>query len=542
MLRMPTDAEWVASRVDDLPAKWGEDLVREWEARKGGDYYGANVALREATKPYLLKPLPLDASDVAICDAAARHAERCFDLGLVFGDRRQLRASMERVCLGQGIEAPTPKMRDDCAMARMTCPLWWRRRLRKSHGKAVEAAAIRLGRVSRKHDLYVSNEGLKARQQQNARNTETLEGTLARNELGQDFTLAELQAKSTANKRIRRCELMTRMSGFERYADEHGHSGQFITITCPSRFHRYRTLRDGKLVVHNPNHDPACTPDVGQQYLTKIWSYMRAEFSREGVKVYGLRVVEPQHDGTPHWHALLFCEPGHVATLESIIRKHALKDSPDERGAQEHRCDFKRIDKAKGTATGYIAKYIAKNIDGEHVGTDLEGRSAVESALRVEAWAARWGIRQFQQIGGPSVSVWRELRRLGKLDKTAPDCVKAACKAANKTNSTTDDESTTGADWDQYCEAQGGAFCGRKARIRLWREDPESLGRYGDVQPPRPVGIWTNEASQAMARVDRWEARSIRLKWEVLAGVTPARRERSVFAKVSDLCTLDLCQ
>lgn len=68
----------------------------------------------------------------------------------------------------------------------------------------------------------------------------------------------------------------------------------------------------------------------------------------------------------------------------AILRQYALADSGNERGAAQHRCDFKLIDKARGTAAGYIAKYVAKNIDGEHVGEDLERppQRRVPSVLR----------------------------------------------------------------------------------------------------------------------------------------------------------------
>ena len=514
MQRIPTDAEWTASRVATLPPRWAGKLLGQWHGKSGHDYYRANVELREATATLLAKPIPLHASDPTICEAAKHQAERCAARAEIFHSVSDLRAAMERICSGQNVAPPPAETRDHCAIARMTCPLWWRRKLRKLHGRQVEGAAIMLGLVNRFADLYVSNEGLCARQQQNQRNLASLEGTVARNEVGDEFTLAELAAKSTANKSVRRAELMTRISGFERIAIVAGHEGLFFTVTCPSRFHRHRTVNHGKAVAPNPKYDPNESPATAQQYLCKLWACIRAQLKRQGLGIYGIRIAEPQHDATPHWHFLLFCEPAHAQRVEDIVAKHALKDSPNEPGAQEHRSDFKRIDPTRGSATGYVVKYVSKNIDGANVGDDLEGRPATQTAKRVEAWASRWGIRQFQQIGGPPVGVWRELRRIKAIPGAAPDFMKQAHAAANKSKPSDQHEGRS-ASWERYCEAQGGVFCGRHARIKLTKQQPEKLGRYGEQQAPRPVGVWATKTTGA-CEARRIAIASSRHQWEIV--------------------------
>jgi hypothetical protein len=528
--RIPSDAEWTRGRVDTLPPRWAKRLLDRWEATQAADYFRANADLRETTESLLRVRIPLDASDALLCEAAAELVRRCLERATIFHTLADVRASMERICAAQGIEAPHPKVKDACAVARMTCSHWWRRKLRKHHGRTLESAAIRLGRVSKRGDLYVSNEGLRMRLQQNARNAAAMESTLARNELGQEFTLAELAEKGSSNKKIRRAELMTRIAGFERFAVSQGHAGTFMTITCPSRFHRFRTVNGGKLVIDNPNYDPDENPGTAQRYLAGVWSRIRAKLNRCGLGVYGFRIAEPQHDGTPHWHFLLFHEAARASELEQIVREHALKDSPTEPGAKEHRCDFKAIDWSKGSAAAYVAKYVSKNIDGANVGEDFNGKPATETAVRVEAWAARWNIRQFQQIGGPPVGVWRELRRIPAIPLGAPRFLREAHAAANKVNKKEGQEKTAVA-WDKYCEAQGGVFCGRDARIKLTKVAPEKLGRYGDDAAPTPVGVEASElelyavpwnpGTWAHRRV-HWVVPSVRHEWEIVRKTNPS--------------------
>lgn len=436
------------------------------------------------------------------------------------------------------------------AVQRLCDPKWWRRTLRKLHARTVEACAIAIGLVGRHAGPYASNESVKRCTAARMRTAAVLESVTAVNDLMQDSTLSKLAAKSVSNKAIRRVELLTRIAGFEQIAKGQGHIVCMITLTCPSRFHRM-VARGKSDAVPNPRYDGS-TPHDGQRYLSRAWAACRAAAARCGLPWYGFRIAEPQHDGTPHWHCLMFMPQGvdgldAGVVLDALVRQYFLDaDSRDEPGAKEHRVRFDWIDWKRGSAVGYVIKYVSKNIDGHGVGLDLLGNDAILSSQRVEAWASTWRIRQFQQIGGPPVGVWRELRRVhpDNIGQGMPDALRIAVEAVNRSKpqeqlelDLTGERPPTVAAlaWMQYAGAQGGVTCKRKnMRLRLLREDRgqwSKLGRYGEPLAPRLIGVdaagvqlfrnhihQMNPAAPAFSRPSFASVESERCAWVVVHG------------------------
>ena len=142
-----------------------------------------------------------------------------------------------------------------------------------------------------------------------------------------------------------------------------------ITITLPSKYHAKN--RKGLMVVPNPAYDSSLTPRIAAERLRNQWSFIRARVAKWGAAVWGMYLMEPDHDGTPHMHALVYCNAEHERAVRAIIRDSAcqMEGFWDVRilgGGHPHA----RFEK-------YVKKYSA-----------VTSRSAL-----ISIWGVVWGIR-----------------------------------------------------------------------------------------------------------------------------------------------------
>ncbi|MFM0364232.1 replication endonuclease [Paraburkholderia sediminicola] len=480
---------WRAQMLRKLPARWSRIIGRRIERMdiKSKAWLDGNTYLRENVAAYADCVFPLDASLSDIREAALRRALDAADLAERLGSMVAIIPALGELCRRWGVALPSAKTPGGI-VARCIDPSWWGRRLRATHGRKTEAMAIRLGLVSGKRDKYLSEENRRRGSAQQTRNGEAMARTLAVNEDGEIYTLAQLIEKSVSSPAIRRGELMLRMRGMEEVGKEYGCAVEFAVVTPSSRFHAVRGNGSA-----NENYDSS-TPRDAHAYLQNQWVKCRSWLHRRGVAFYGMRTVEAHKDGTPHWNLMVFLRnPKHVALWREALETYfLLPDNPLEPGALEHRCRFEEVTEAKGGATGYIAKYISKNVDGYGMTEDLAGDPIIESAQRVGLWAKLHGIRQFQPIaGGAPVTVWRELRRIdGAALAGAPDCLQRAWIAAQRMPHLKEGDAEKRADYAEFMRACGGPWIKRKERA-LWlhQTEQDGIGRYGEPLGMRAAGV-----------------------------------------------------
>ena len=294
------------------------------------------------------------------------------------------------------------------AVLKMQSEQWIEGRLLHLRAQYIEYAQIALDRVGNaRHQSPVISQisfgHWKQKQREAKQFIECM--SVMNDETGEAFDLAEVIKRTTANPENRRIEMMVRSRGFEELAQDLGYTALFITWTLPSKYHR-----------NSPKWNGASVKE-GHQALMSKWAIARAEIAKLDIHYFGFRVAEPHKDATSHAHYFLFCSPEHKDDIIEILRERAISEDRAELGNDiSPRFDVKEADPKKGGATAYIAKYVSKNINGNH----MPESEAEESAYRARAWSSTHRIRQFQQFGGEPVSLWRNLRR-ATPDQTAID-------------------------------------------------------------------------------------------------------------------------
>ncbi|SYL50458.1 bacteriophage replication protein A [Klebsiella pneumoniae] len=375
------------------------------------------------------------------------------------------------------------------SLARLLCADWWYRKLWQMRCEWREEQLRAVCLVNRKASPYVSYEAVIHKREQRRKSLEFFQSHELVNADGDTLDMEDVVNASSSNPAHRRNEMMACVKGLELIAEMRGDCAVFYTITCPSRFHA--TLNNGR-----PN--PKWTSETVRQssdYLVDTFAAFRKAMHKAGLRWYGVRVAEPHHDGTVHWHLLCFMRKKDRRTLTALLRKFAIREDRAELGKNTGpRFKSELINPRKGTPTSYIAKYISKNIDGRGLAKEISketGKSLRDSAEHVSAWASLHRVQQFRFFGIPGRQAYRELRLLAGQAARAQGDKKASAPVLENARL---DAVLAAADvgcFATYIMKQGGVLVPRKNHlIRTAYELNDEPGNYGD-HGIRIYGIWS---------------------------------------------------
>lgn len=375
------------------------------------------------------------------------------------------------------------------SLARMRCADWWFRKMWQIRCEWREEQLRAVCLVSKKASPYVSYEAVVHKREQRRKALEFFRSHELVNEAGDTLDMEDVVNSSNSNPAHRRNEMMACLKGLELIAEMRGDCAVFYTITTPSRFHS--TLNNGR-----PN--PKWTHETVRQssdYLVDMFAAFRKAMHKSGLRWYGMRVAEPHHDGTVHWHLLCFMRKKDRSKITALLRKFAIREDRAELGNNTGpRFKSELINPRKGTPTSYIAKYISKNIDGRGLSKEVSketGKSLRDSAEHVNAWASLHRVQQFRFFGIPGRQAYRELRLLASQAARTNSDMKAGAQVLEDSRLDAVLAAADAGCFATYITKQGGVLVPRKHHlIRTAYELNDEPGTYGD-HGIRIYGIWS---------------------------------------------------
>lgn len=369
------------------------------------------------------------------------------------------------------------------------------------------------------------------------------------NDKGQVIDLITAVDAGMANPENRRNELMLRIRETEELANEMGYVGVFYTMTCPAKYHpnsdnwngaspkdaqaylvktwgraRAKLNRLGinyyGIRVAEPHADGCphwhmmlfmhkkqvqTVNAITRKYFieedkeelynrygpitTKLKNKLTATPTSTGVKYTYTEYTKQSR--TSDNRKILFKTYKQKRQIWGYKKSQGIKAKAPEKFYRTFAPRFTaiNIDPKKGSAAGYIAKYISKNIDGFKVTDHIDDETGELIKVNpVLAWASTWGIRQFQFQGSPSVTVYRELRRVREPVKE--DTIERIRIAADH------------AKWKEFVILMGGMCIGRNANFKTAYQTTPFGNDYGEaVKRVKGIATNTNYIAQAIRQL-----------------------------------------
>ncbi|WP_431022578.1 replication endonuclease [Erwinia rhapontici] len=390
----------------------------------------------------------------------------------------------------KGRRKPIPYDLIPGSLARLSCADWWYKKLWQLRCECREEQLRAVCLISKRASPYLSNEAMVHKREQRRKAMEFFRSHELVSEDGDVLDMEDVINASASNPAHRRNEMMACVKGLELIAEMRRDCAVFYTITCPSRFHA--TLSNGK---PNPAWSTASVRQSSDYLVNSVFASFRKAMQRAGLRWYGVRVAEPHHDGTVHWHMLCFMRKKDRRKITALLRKFSIREDRAELGNNTGpRFKSELINPRKGTPTSYIAKYVSKNIDGRGLGDTISketGKSLRDNAEYVTGWASLHRVKQFQFFGIPSRQAYRELRLFaGQNRRSQPDGKPGAPVLAEPRLDAVLAAADVGC-FATYITKQGGVLVPRSTHlIRTAYELTQEPGAYGD-HGTRVYGIWS---------------------------------------------------
>lgn len=459
-----SNQKYLLEQIKYAPRQVQKRLIAEYAARYNSTtaknpVLSANLYIRKATAN-INKAVEKSGFDDPNCIWQEQHLERlakneaikALELATLMGDGQKsyehkvfalfgllTQHAFKKYSFVVDIQAPRADKdnalaRTEQIVAKMLTAKWWERRLTRHARRVREHINIISGVVKAGISPYASKDAVKAYRSQQAQNQAYLDMMQVVDEMtGEAVDLATIFKKSSANPEHRYIEYMVRVRGLDEMAVQDGFKAYFITITCPSRFHRWSKGKDNQKWLQE-----CYTPRHASAYLMQLWAQARAKLDRLEIKRYGMWGKEPHHSGTPHLHIALYVHASQAEQALQILKEYAEATDPEEITTKNSnvRFDCKPIELGRGSGVAYyLAKYLMKNATGpnDKSKNDLDEQTEDGSTLgdnfdNIKSWASRWGVRQFQFFGTAPITIYRMLRRVkGVIPcKALERCRKAA--------------------------------------------------------------------------------------------------------------------